>query len=121
MQTQSPSLALTDPTHIMTISPHSSNLTLATQNGKILFLDLNTGQISQSGQVFNSQINCLRNTGSKEVLVSSIDKQIFYGQIDQNGNKEGITFSTKSQCFSVDIAEFIVVVGSEAGDVCKYT
>lgn len=119
MEPQSCQVILPDPTHLMVPCTDSPHVTFATQNGKILFLDLKTNQIVVRGDIFNSQINCLRNTGAGEVLASSYTKEVFYGKIDSKGAKEGISFATKGESLNVDISEFIVAVGSEEGDICR--
>jgi hypothetical protein len=103
----------------MTPSLDYSFLSLGSQNGTVSLFDTSKNTLSSSTQVFDCQVNCLRNTGSAEILASSSKKEIFYGQVDSKGGKEGICITTKSDCFSVDIADFIVVAGSEEGEVGK--
>jgi hypothetical protein len=120
MESSVQSLQLVDPTHLMDPSQNSSYLSLATQNGKISFFDIKNQKIFTETQIFNSQISCLRNTSNAEVLVSSLNKEIFYGQIDSKGQREGISISCKSDCYSLDISDFMIAVGSEEGEIGNF-
>jgi hypothetical protein len=120
MEMPSTNIQLPERTHLMCPSSNQPNITFATQSGNLLFFDLNSLKIKTQSNIFDSSINCVRNTATSEVLVSSNNKKIFYGQIDAKGEKEGIWVDCKGDCLTVDIAEFILAVGSEDGEICKY-
>lgn len=118
MESNQKFINLEEPTQLMTLSPHSPCLSLGAISGNLIYVDLNACSIKSRTAIFNCQIECIRNTGQSEVLVSSRNREVFYGRIDAQGQKEGISFSTKGDCLSIDISDFMVAVGSEDGEIC---
>ena len=118
MESSSTSQPLGTPISHMTLSKRFPIASLVSFSGSVYHLDLKSLKMRSQSQIFKSKINSMKNIEGEEILACTEKGDIFYGNLAQ-GNRQGIEIKHKREVFDVDIAEFIVALGSCEGEIGK--